>query len=114
MSTEPDSSASFIAAGLLKVAHVTFGNAGGLGVLFHQVMLLHQVELQVAHGELACEADFRRLRRRRAGREHQRDPRERWKAGQPQCSTFRSAHGVSLRSLSSRLRPQGGHSPWSP
>ena len=40
MSIEPESSASFIAAGLLKVAHTTFtsGMAGGLGVLFKQAV----------------------------------------------------------------------------
>ena len=63
MSTEPDRSASFMAAGLLKSGphNLDLGNARRLGVLLEQLMLLHQVELQVAHRELAGETDLRHL-----------------------------------------------------
>ena len=44
------------------------GDARRLGVLLEQLVLLHQVELQVAHRELAGEADLRRLRSRRPRR----------------------------------------------
>jgi hypothetical protein len=37
--------------------------AQGLGVLLHQLVVLHGVELQVADGELAGEANLGRLRR---------------------------------------------------
>src|SRR6185436_3187119 len=47
--------------------HFDLANAGGLGVLLEQLVVLHDVELQVAHGELAGKADLGDLGRRRGG-----------------------------------------------
>ena len=118
MSTEPDSSASFMAAGLLKVAHTTLtsGMPARLGVLLEQLVLLHHVELQVAHRELTREADLGHLRGRRGGKDRQHQPGEHRNRRLPSSSRSSYAHRLppSCRSLGSRLRRRGGRSPWSP
>jgi hypothetical protein len=43
-------------------SHFHFGNAEQFGVLFDELLMLDHVELQIAHGILLGEADFRHLR----------------------------------------------------
>ena len=54
MSVEPDSSASFIAAGPLKRCQETLKSFKPrcVGIFFDQLVALHHVELQVAHRKL--------------------------------------------------------------
>ena len=60
MSVEPDSSASFIAAGPLKRCQETLKSfkAALRGVFFDQPVTLHDVELQVTHRKLLGQPDL--------------------------------------------------------
>ena len=51
--------------------HLHFRDARRLGVLLNEVLPLHQVELQIAHRELASEAYLRHLSGRRCDRRQQ-------------------------------------------
>jgi hypothetical protein len=90
MSTDPDNKASFMVAGLLKVAHTNFnsGDARCLGVLLNEALPLHQVELQIADRELASKAHLWHLRDRRCNRRQQRADRTRYDRSAPAQLNF--------------------------
>jgi hypothetical protein len=67
MSIESEISALFIASGPLNVAQTIFTSfrPSAAACFSSSLLVLHHVELQVAHRELARDADFLRLRRKR-------------------------------------------------
>ena len=76
ISIESEISALFIASGPLKVDHAIFTSfrpeRGGM--LLEKLFMLHHVELQIAHRELAGDANF--LCARGAGKQRSRSNRE--------------------------------------
>ena len=66
MSTLPEMSASLTAVGPLNLNHDTFTSfsAERSGVFLDELLMVHHVELQVAHRKLLCEPDFLVLRLR--------------------------------------------------
>ena len=82
--------------------HLDLGNAERLGMLLEQLVLLHHIELQVAHGELPRKADLGHLRVAAVARTD--TARLRRNARSPICLC--KAHSRFLRWI--LFRPRGG------
>ena len=90
------------------------GNPGRLGVFFEQAVPFHDVELQVAHRELAREAYLGHLRGRRRGKNRQHHPGQYRNRRQPSGSRSSYAHRIPPFILFGPLRRRDGRNPWSP